>query len=171
MKTLQNTIAAVALTTLLISSNLFAQDHANSSATVNIKILKALSMSATDNSIDFPDYAAIGDGGGTTTVTPGTQDAANFLVQGEEDEAISVSYDATVSLSHVTDNTAPDLTFTPDVDASIDNVSKSSDVVNDGSVKLNSSGDLNLWVGGSITILNTSNAGSYQGTFNISVAY
>ncbi len=172
MKTLQNTIVAVALTAFLFSSNLFAQDFASSSALVNIKILKALSIGAVDNSIDFPDYAAAGDGGGTTTVKPGTANGANFLVEGQENQAITVSYDAKVELRHST-IAASTLTFTPDVDYSLDNTNNSGDVVNNAvhSIKLNGSGAVNLWVGGSIDILNSSDAGKYQGTFNISVAY
>jgi len=172
MKTLQNTIVAVALTAFLFSSNLFAQDFASSSALVNIKILKALSIGAVDNSIDFPDYAAAGDGGGTTFVKPGTANGANFLVEGQKNQAITVSYDAAVTLTHST-IPASTLTFTPDVDYSLDNTNNSGDVVNNAvhSIKLNGSGEVNLWVGGSIDILNSSDAGSYQGTFNISVAY
>ncbi len=172
MKTLQNTIVAVALTAFLFSSNLFAQDFASSSALVNIKILKALSIGAVDNSIDFPDYAAAGDGGGTTFVKPGTESAANFIVEGQENQAITVSYDATVTLTHAT-IAASTLSFTPDVDYSTDNVNNSGDVVNNAlhAVNLNGSGEVNLWVGGSIKVLNSSDAGSYQGTFNISVAY
>ncbi|MDA3859705.1 MAG: DUF4402 domain-containing protein [Melioribacteraceae bacterium] len=169
MKTLKNTIAVVAIATLLFSSNLFAQDNASSTAAVNIKILKAISMTSTYNSNDLPDYAAAGNGGGTVTVTPGTINAANFLVQGEASEAITVSYDASVSLAH--DGGGAALIFTSNVDQSSDNVNNTGDVADGGIVNLNASGDMNLWVGGSIAILNTSGAGNYTGTFNISVAY
>ena len=169
MKTLQNTIAIVALATLLFSTNILAQDQASSNATVSIHLAKGLSISPIDQSIDFPEYVAAGNGGGTTTVVPGNARGASFKVNGEAGKSVSVDYDATVLLSNGTDN----LTFTADVDETGDNSSYSgaSSVADGGSVALDgTTGNVYLWIGGSITIAAQS-AGTYTGTFNFTVAY
>lgn len=166
MKTLQNTIAIVALATLLFSSNLFAQISASSSATVSIYLAKGLSITDVDASINFSEYVAAGKAG-SSTVAPGTPAGANFKVNGEAGKSVSVTY-SNVTLSNGSDN----LTFVPNVDQTGNNSSYSSasDIASTGTAPL-TGGDLYLWIGGDISIPASVSEGTYTGTFNFTVAY
>jgi len=166
MKTLQNTIAVVALTTLLISSNVFAQTSANSSASVSIYLAKGLSITNVDASIDFLEYVAAGEAG-SASVTVGSSAGANFKVSGEAAKNVTVTY-SNATLTNGTDN----LTFVPDVDETGSNASYSgaSNITSGNTASLNA-GDLYLWIGGDITIPSNVSAGTYTGTFNFTVAY
>ena len=166
MKTLQKTIALVALATVLFSSNIFAQISANSSATVSIYLTKGLSITNVDAAIDFADYVAAGEAG-SSSVTPGTAAGANFKVTGEAGKTVTVTY-SNASLG----NGSNTLTFVPNVDQTGNNSSYSSasDIASGGTATL-TGGDLYLWVGGDITIPNSVSEGTYTGTFNFTVAY
>jgi hypothetical protein len=166
MKTLQKTIALVALATVLFSSNIFAQISANSSATVSIYLTKGLSIENKDATIDFQDYVAAGKAG-SATVAPGTTAGAKFLVTGEAGKNVTITY-ANVTLNNGTSN----LTFEPNVDQTGNNSSYSgaSDLLTNNSAPL-TGGELYLWIGGDISIPNTVTEGTYTGTFNFTVAY
>ncbi len=167
MKTLQNTIATVALATLLLfSSNVFAQTSASSSASVSIYLAKGLSITDVDASIDFLEYVAAGQAG-SASVAVGSSAGANFKVSGEASKDVTVTY-SNATLTNGTDN----LTFVPDVDetGTSSTYSGASNLLSGNTASLNS-GDLYLWIGGDITIPNNVSEGTYTGTFNFTVAY
>jgi hypothetical protein len=166
MKTLQNTIVAVALATLLFSSNIFAQISANSSASVSIYLTKGLSITNVDASIDFLEYVAAGEAG-SASVAVGTANGANFKVTGEAAKDVTVTF-GNATLSNGTDN----LTFVPTVTQTGNSASYSGAAsVTSGNTASLSTGDLYLWIGGDISIPSTVSAGTYNGTFNFTVAY
>lgn len=167
MKTLQNTILAIALTTLLISSNLFAQVSASSSASVSIYLAKGLSITDVDASIDFKEYIAAGEAG-SAKVKVGSAAGANFKVTGEAKKSVTITY-ASVTL---TNKNSDKLEFVPDVDqtGSSSSYSGASNMTSNSSASLNT-GDLYLWIGGDIKIPSKVSEGTYTGTFNFTVAY
>ncbi|MCF6268512.1 MAG: DUF4402 domain-containing protein [Melioribacteraceae bacterium] len=166
MKTLQNTIAVVALATLLFSSNVFAQTSASSSASVSIYLAKGLSITNVDASIDFLEYVAAGQAG-SASVAVGSAAGANFKVSGEAAKNVTVTY-GNSNLTNGTDN----LTFVPDVaeTGASATYSGASNLLSGNTASLNT-GDLYLWIGGDITIPSNVSEGTYTGTFNFTVAY
>jgi hypothetical protein len=179
MKTLQNTIAIVALTTLLFSSNLFAQNSGNATAEVKIQLKKGLSIANQGASeINFGEVVVT-----TSEQTPTVEEGsgAHFLVTGHPNKAVTISF-LPVTLSNnvwvgVNGGTQSIMTFTPMMEetgststypgsgtavATDDNV----DLVNVSGI-----GNLNLWVGGTMTIAANQAHGDYTGTLTVSVAY
>lgn len=166
MKTLQNTIAVVALATLLFSSNVFAQDFANASTPVTISLIKGLSMSVEDGSISFTEGVA--GRSETISVSAGTASGAMFKVMGHEGRDVTLDFTNT-PLS----NGVSSLTFEPAVEyTTTSSYSGASTRADNTTVALhNTNGDAYLWVGGSIDVDGSETAGNYTGSFTLSVAY
>ena len=166
MKTLQNTIAVVALATLLFSSNVFAQDFANASTPVTISLIKGLSMSVEDGSISFTEGVA--GRSETISVSAGTASGAMFKVMGHEGRDVTLDFTNT-TLS----NGVSSLTFEPAVEyTTTSSYSGAATRSDNTTVALhNTNGDAYLWVGGSIDVDGSETAGNYTGSFTLSVAY
>ena len=178
MKTLQKTIALVALATLIFSSNAFAQISATAPVSINLK--KALTISNIGGSLAFGDVVVTG---ALQTESITNANGANFLVTGHPNKDVTITY-SDVTLTNDAWNTTngavgndATLTFAADMNhtgstatwAAGTSVSTGGDthaLVNDAGT-----GKLYLWVGGDIDVAADQNHGDYVGTLTVEVAY
>lgn len=181
MKTLQNTIATVALAALLLSSNMFAQSSANATANVTISLKKGLAISNIGGSeISFADVV-VTSSAQAPSVAAGN--GAHFLVSGHPNKAVTMTF-STVSLNNdawVTSmggGTISTMTFTPSMEETGSEAvyasGSPSSVTSGNSVNLvnvSGVGELNLWVGGSMAISADQPQGDYEGSFSVTVTY
>jgi hypothetical protein len=178
MKNKLTTITAVLLS--LIAFNFtFAQSTAGTSAPITVSIIRALTIQNVAGNLGFPEVIM---NGTLQTVSKTNANGVRFLITGQPNRNVTVTYDLTDALNNnawvtanggtngtmtfttnTADQTGSSTTFTtPTVLAS----GTTLPLVND-----NGTGKLNVWVGGSITVSATQPAGDYVGTFNISVHY
>ncbi len=179
MKTLHNTIVAVAIATLLFSSSLFAQTSGSATAQVTINLKKGLTIANQGGSeINFSDLVVT-----TSAQTPEVEEGsgAHFLVTGHPNKAVTMTF-ASVSLNNnawVTANGGVNstMTFTPAMEhtGSTSTYPGSGTAVASGSsvnlVNVTGTGNLNLWVGGKMAVDANQAQGDYVGTFSVTVAY
>jgi hypothetical protein len=114
--------------------------------------------------------AVVLDANGTTNANTGTgTNVARFELAGADNQ-VTVSYDATVTLTNSTP--ANDMTMTPEVvgAALVAGQGSAAAVPNNTQVTL-ALGVYYLWVGGTIPQLASQATGTYSGTFNIDVEY
>jgi hypothetical protein len=163
MKTLRNTIATIAIATLLLSSYSFGQRTSEASADVTVSIYQGLSITNNGTSIAFP-YTLQGE---TATLKPTEGQGAKFTISGSATRVVSLSYKSTVELkSSIGEN----LTFNTDLIAnSVDDASTAAALKTD-QIELNELGNSYVYVGGSIKADKT-HEGDYSGTFTLSIAY
>ena len=178
MKTLQKTIAAVALATLLFSSNLFAQ---SANAEVKISLKKALAISNPGASdVDFGEVLLAG-----SVLTPSVdpENGANFVVTGHPNRDVAITF-GTASITNNAWNTLMGggtndaITFTPDVEETSNEPvygSGSPATVTSGDTEtlanITGTGTLYLWIGGELAVADDQEHGDYTGTFTLTVAY
>ncbi len=181
MKTLRNTIATVAIATLVLSSYAFGQSTANASANVKISLKKGLAISNVGGTeISFADVV-VTSSAQTPTVAAGA--GAHFLVSGHPNKPVTMTF-STVSLNNdawVTSfggGTNSTMTFTPAMQhtgsESVYASGTPSDITSGNSVNLvnvSGVGNLNLWVGGSMAIAADQAQGDYVGSFSVTVTY
>ena len=179
MKNLQKTIAAVALATLLFSSNIFAQVSAN--AEVKITLKKALAIANPGASdVDFGEVLLTG-GVQTPSVAPAS--GANFVVTGHPNRDIAITF-GTASITNNAWNTSMGggvndaITFTPDVEETSNEpvyASGTPGTVTTGDTETLANtagtGTLYLWIGGDLAVAADQEHGDYTGTFTLTVAY
>jgi len=179
MKTLQNTIAAVALVTLLLSSNLFGQSLASDVAAVKINLKKGLTIANQGASeIGFVDVV-VTTSAQSPTVAAGS--GAHFLVTGHPNRAVTMTF-LSVTLNNdawvlANGGDEAEMTFTPTMEqtGSTSTYPGSGTSVASGSsvslVNVTGTGNLNLWVGGSMAINANQSQGDYVGEFSVTVSY
>jgi len=178
MKTLQKTIAIVALATLLFSTNLFAQPL-SATADVKIQLKKALSIGFVDGSLDFGELLVTG-APQAPSIT--RANGAHFLVTGHPGKNVTINYsNVTLDNNDWSDANADAsnyavMTFTAGMDhtgltAPHAGGTSIADGAVVGLVNDTGTGKLNLWVGGSIAVAAGQNHGDYEGTLTVDVAY
>ena len=179
MKTLQKSIAAVALVTLIFSSNVFAQPF-SATAPVSLRISKALAITNIGGSLDF---GALLESGSGSTESITQANGANFQVTGHPNRSVTITY-ADVTLTNNqwnTDNTVAGNDASMIFEADMNHSGASSTwaagnpVATGGEahtlVNVTGTGTLYLWVGGSVDVAASQNIGDYVGTLTVSVAY
>ena len=178
MKNLQKTIAAVALATLLFSSNLFAQSSGNDKADVKIQLKKGLSITSSQG-IDFGEVVLSGIDA-TESILPSA--GAKFQVAGHPGKTVVITYSDVTLINDLWAGplSAPTgtLTFVSDMYETGNDVSYTGEVAvtKNGSAataleNTTGTGYLNLWVGGSIDIPAAQASGDYIGEMTVSVIY
>lgn len=179
MKSLQKTIAAVALSTLLLSSYAFGQNTGSATAQVKINLKKGLTIANQGGSeISFADVV-VTPAAQAPTVAAGS--GAHFLVTGHPNKSVTMTF-ASVSLNNnawVTANggTNSTMTFSPAMEETGSTSTypgSGTAVLSGGSVNLvnvTGTGNLNLWVGGSMAVNANQEQGDYEGTFSVTVSY
>ena len=178
MKTLRNTIATVALATLLLSSYAFAQNTASATAPVKISLKKGLAISNEGGSLDFGNLV-VTSSDQTETITP--ENGAQFKVTGHPNKAVTITY-SDVTLKNdtwVSDNGGVNstLTFSSSMFQTGSNATYTSAVAigKGGKVETlvnnNGVGTMYLWVGGDIIVSGNQAQGDYAGSLTVSVAY
>lgn len=149
----------------------------SSSASAIVNMIKPLSISSVNNTINFGEIILTGSAF-VQSLDP--SEGAVFRIEGHPNRSVVISYSFT-SLSNAQwvsqyGGTVGSLNFIADVvhtgsnSAYLNPVS----VSNGGSYQLVNSGGvglLHIWVGGSIHIQSNQPAGDYTGTFNIMVSY
>lgn len=137
---------------------------------ISVTVVRALSLAST-GSLDFGQIVA---GATPPSLDPRTNPRAPmFTALGSPDKTISISYDATITLS---DPNGQTLTFSPVVSGSLfeRNQAGSTQIASGGEVELSGgfTGHYYFWLGGSLApIPRDQPSGSYSGTFTLSATY
>lgn len=155
-----------------------AQKTATAPASATVLADLTISLDATQDEIAFGTLSATtpaaivldasGNAGNANTGT--TTNVARFDLAGANAD-VTVSYDATVTLSNA-DVIPATMTMTPEViGAELDTDQALATAVASGSQVTLAANEYFLWVGGSIPALASQATGIYTGTFNINVEY
>jgi len=162
---------------LSLSAIVSAQSSAN--CDVKVSIIKALSISNYGSSkIDFGEIIM---NGTTQTKTVLNADGGHFLIVGQPNRNVTVTFPATLDFTNnawVTTNggTNGTITMTATADQTGKNVTRLGiGAITSGTplplVNNAGAGNMNVWIGGSITVPSTQANGDYLGTYTVSVAY
>ncbi|GAA0620571.1 hypothetical protein GCM10009422_15300 [Brevundimonas kwangchunensis] len=168
--------AAAALVTVAIAAPAMAQSSAQTTGTGSITVIRPLTITKNAD-LKFGTVVRPSTGSGTVTVSAAgarsvaggvvglssgdTPQAAQFTVDGEGGQSISVTIPSTFSIANGSDT----LTVTTS-----NNLSGSA-ATQTLSNSLGSAGSLSFRVGGSVPVASTSPTGTYSGTFTVSAAY
>jgi hypothetical protein len=175
MKTTLKSILTLALV-MGLGIMAHAQNTLTARASATILADLTINLDPTQSEIAFGNLSAttpapvVLDANGTTNANTGTgTNVARFDLAGADNQ-VTVSYDATVTLT----NGAPanDMTMTPEVvGATVNTAQATATAVGIGSQVTLASAAYFLWVGGTIPKLAGQATGTYSGTFNIDVEY
>lgn len=162
---------------LAFTTSIFAQATANSNVTVTSSLRKGLSISLAAGNLTFGEVILTGVAQ-TPTITPGN--GASFKVVGHPTKNITITF-AAANLTNnawVTTNggTNSTLVFTPSVTQTGSNSGYVTPAaVTSGNVlplvNVAGTGNMYVWVGGSLGVAANQAHGDYAGTFTLSVAY
>ena len=168
--------AAAALITVAVAAPAMAQSSAQTTGTGSITVIRPLAITKNAD-LKFGTVVRPSTGSGTVAVSAAgarsvaggvvglssgdTPQAAQFTVEGEGGQSISVTIPATFSIANGSDT----LTVTTS-----NNLSGSA-ATQTLSNSLGSAGSLSFRVGGSVPVASTSPTGTYSGTFTVSAAY
>jgi hypothetical protein len=151
-------VALAAAATLALPAGLDAQE---ATMNVSVDVIAGLTVTNTGGDLDFLTRAA----GTTATVAAGS--GITFTAGGQPGQNVTLSY-STATLT----GTGADLTFTPSVIGGETSVVGSALPRTSGEAfDLSSAGDYFFWVGGSIVIPVGQTAGTYSGSWTLSLAY
>ena len=149
----------------------------SASCTASASVVPALSITKLAG-VDFGQILSTTPSSGTVSLDPKGSSSTNvgasakvgeFSITGGNAATVTVTYDASVTLSDASSN---QMTLAPDIAGfNAATQSSASTINNGGTITLGSTGNYYIWVGGSLGSLSSQAAGTYQGTFNISVSY
>lgn len=169
------TKAAVLLIILFEYS--LSQNIYSSTATATVNMIKPLSISAINSTINFGEIIL---SGSSFVKNLDPSQGAVFKIEGHPNRNVIISYSYT-TLSNAQwvsqyGGTVGTLSFLPDVvhTGSSSSYQLPKTITNGGSYQLINSGGIGVlyvWVGGSINIAANQPVGDYSGTFNIMVSY
>jgi hypothetical protein len=176
MKTIFKSVLALGLVAgLTFTANAQKATTAPASATILADL--TITLDGTQNEIEFGNVSAntpgavVLDANGTNNDNTGTvTNVARFNLTGAS-SAISVYYDATVTLTETLVGTAS-IIMTPEVvgAATVAGRSAAGAIPSSGTVSLVDNAYY-IWVGGTLPTMVNKTTGTYTGTFNISVEY
>lgn len=160
-------VLAILAVLIFSSVSLFAQtiSSATGTANVSISVKAALAITNVSGNLDFDDVLL--GSGSSSVILP--ENGVKFRVDGHNSGAVAVTFSAPPLVNAASDP----LNFTPVVHSSgIDPDYNSTNPVNNGDSEImGTTGELYLWVGGSIAIAADTPQGDYAGTFSMTVAY
>ncbi|WP_157359782.1 DUF4402 domain-containing protein [Algoriphagus mannitolivorans] len=176
MKTMIKSTLALILT-LGLGFAAQAQKFTSAPASATVLADLTIDLDGTQNEIAFGNLSAntpgsiVLDANGTDNANTGTiTNVARFNLTGADTE-VTVSYDATVTLSN-TDPTPATMVMTPEVVGNALNTGQTSAAaIASGNTIEIENGVFFIWVGGTIPALVNQATGTYTGTFNINVEY
>lgn len=175
---MKTTIKTVLTLTLVMGLGIMANAQQTATAPASATILSALTidLDATQNAIAFGNISAttpgaiVLDANGVTNANTGTAiNVARFDLAGA-DAGVTVSYDATVTLTEPVSSET--MIMTPEVVGDADSGNQASaDPVTTATPVVLASNAYFIWVGGTIPAITNQEVGTYTGTFNIDVEY
>jgi len=180
-KEMKNTI--IILTAVLLSlvavNFTFAQSTAGTSAPITVSIIRALTIQNVAGNLGFQEVIM---NGTSQTVSKTNSNGVRFLITGQPNRNVTFSYDvndqlnnnAWVAANGGTNGTMTFITNNADQTGSNTTYSNPTSITSGSTLPLvndNGTGELNVWVGGAITVSANQPAGDYVGTFSISVNY
>ncbi len=158
----------------LFVGNVFAQSTATENISVNAEIVGALEINIVNNLIfglltaDEDGFLSTGVAGTESQGIISGEELGQFEIIGQLDEAVTVEFDASVTLARLT-GTGADLTYTPFL--SFDDNGDQTELTNGGSVTLNEGAGLKtILVGGGVNSDGVA-AGEFEGSLEITVSY
>jgi hypothetical protein len=163
------------LLTAMALALLPATGHAQSaSASVKARVFSDVTLTPYGHT----DFGTVGNSEAKThTINPNSpgpeQSTAKFVADGEKNEEVKVTFDATVTLCHETSGCGTSLTFTSNV-AHLDGDAQCcgpSNLLSGSTVRLSADGKYYFWLGGKIDVPAGQLTGRYEGTFTITVVY
>lgn len=162
------------------SVNLFAQSFANSSATVNLKLIRGLTINTSGtNTLNFGEIII---NNSAQDISIPNSDGQQFYITGHPNRSITVNYNSEVVMDLINDednfgNGNSNLTFITNIaeqTGSNPTYSEPELIQSGSSVALQnqeSIGVLYLWLGGDIHIPENISSGEYVGQLNIDITY
>jgi hypothetical protein len=151
-------VALAAAATLALPAGLHAQE---ATMNVSVDVIAGLTVTNTGGDLDFGTRAA------NTTATVAAGSGITFSATGQASQNVTLSY-STATLT----GPGTALTFTPSVIGGETDVSGSATALPSASAfDLSSTGAYYFWVGGSIVIPMGQVAGTYSGSWTLSLAY
>ena len=176
---MKTTIKTILTLTLVMGLGIMAHAQKTATAPASATVLADLTITldGTQNEIAFGTLSAntpadvVLDANGTANANTGTvTNVARFDLAGANN-AVTVTYDATVTLTETVTGTAT-MVMTPEVvGADVNTAQATATAVPSLSTVTLASGVYFLWVGGTIPALANQDTGVYSGTFNIDVEY
>lgn len=173
-------ILLVLIVVFACGSSAFAQSTANTTATVNIALIRGLTITTSgSNTLDFGEIVVTGSSQSSSITNANGQ---KFLITGHPGYPTTVNYSSSVTLNNnawvaTNGGTQSTLTFTTNTadETGLSSTYTDPDEIESGSsINLpNNSGigTLYLWIGGAIAVPANHPQGDYVGTLNVSVAY
>lgn len=156
-------ILCMLIVSILAVDTIFAQSTASESATVSATVVAAVGISKNQN-LSFGDVAR--NTSSTIAVTDGA--AAKFTVTGEPNKDITIALTDPSTLSDGSNT----LTFSSDAKYNTsDNAGAASALTSGSTISLSASGNLYVYVGGTVTAGASQVTGAYSGTFTVEVDY
>jgi hypothetical protein len=154
-----------------------AQKTATADASATVLADLTITLDVTQDEIAFGNLSAntpgaiVLDANGITNVNTGSVTNVARFDLGGANSAVTVSYDATVTLTETIDGTEI-MVMTPEVVGAAVNTAQATAVaVTSGNTVTLVDNVYFLWVGGTIPVLTNQATGTYAGIFNISVEY
>lgn len=98
------------------------------------------------------------DGGSGNVTCSGTMAPAEYEIRGAANQDVTITVASTLALSNQSDATAPDITLNVDAPASIN-------------LGPGGNSGTSFFIGGSVTVTDSTADGQYVGTFNVSADY
>ncbi|MEP1260447.1 DUF4402 domain-containing protein [Algoriphagus sp.] len=176
---MKTTIKTILTLTLVMGLGIMANAQKTATAPASATVLANLTITldGTQSEIAFGTLSAstpgpvVLDANGTANANTGTvTNVARFDLTGA-DNPVTVTYDATVTLTETVGGVAT-MVMTPEVvGAALSTDQAAASAVPSLSAVTLASGVYFLWVGGTIPALATQATGIYEGTFNIDVEY
>jgi hypothetical protein len=181
VKEMKNTIIILtAVFMSLVAVNFtFAQSTAGTSAPITVSIIRALTIQNVAGNLGFQEVIM---NGTSQTVSKTNSNGVRFLITGQPNRNVTLSYDvndqlnnnAWVAANGGTNGTMAFITNNADQTGSNTTYSNPTSITSGSTLPLvndNGTGELNVWVGGAITVSANQPAGDYIGTFSITVNY
>lgn len=172
MNTIKKIVALVAMFTFLVIGNqAFAQDPVSTTTTAEGTVLTPISLSSTVLNFGAEIFP-----GSDKAVASTAAEAAQFDVSGEPSKTVNTSFALPTEVSDGAGSTMPISFSTTDAGhaaASTDQSTQTGFDPNTGqSLTLDAtSGELYIWLGGTVSPTNTQTAGAYTGNITLDVSY
>jgi hypothetical protein len=173
-------ILFLAIVICMYGSSVFAQSSANTTADVNIALIRGLTITTSGaNTLNFGEVIVTGSAQSASITNANGQ---KFLITGHPNRSTTITYSSSVTLNNNawvatnggTQSTVTFTTNTADQTGSSSTYTDPDEITSGSSIPLpnvTGIGTLYLWIGGSIAIPANQPQGDYIGTLNVSVAY